>query len=100
MPQGFTARTDHRFPRHDIGISGSDLYDLIDLYDLLDLYNLFDLYDLVRVSAWEPYILHDLGRVRWVGSVLHRQICPSQYTILAGQELDDSSVDRDLSVDD
>ena len=37
------------------------------------LYDLYDLYDLAHVAGWdEPYNLHDLGHVSWVGSVLYR----------------------------
>ena len=29
-----------------------------------------DLYDPAHIAGWEPYKLHDLGHVSWVGSVL------------------------------
>ena len=68
----FTHQTDHRFPlqhyssssRSDRqGRQSPDLYDLHDLYDLLPK---------AHVAGWEPYNLHDLGRVCWVGSVQYR----------------------------
>ena len=31
-----------------------------------------DLYHLAHAAGWEPYNLHDLGQVSWVGSVLDR----------------------------
>ena len=60
-----------------------DLYDLFSLRDLdlyqgryaSDLYDLYDLYDLAHVAGWEPYNLHCLGRVSWVGSVLTQTLC-------------------------
>ena len=36
-----------------------------------------DLYNLAHVRGWEPYHLHDLVHVSWVGSVLHI-CCTSQ----------------------
>ena len=45
-----------------------DLYDLFLLDDLDRL-----VYDLAHVAfVWEPYNLHDLAHVSWVGSVLYR----------------------------
>ena len=43
-----------------------------------DLYDLYDLYDLAHVAGWEPYNLHDLGHVSWVGIVLHRSCTTSR----------------------
>ena len=58
LPKGqlFHTSDRSRFPLHDI--QGKYIPDLYDLYDL---------YDLAHVAAWEPYNLHDLARVSWVG---------------------------------
>ena len=62
--------------------------------DLCDLYDLYDLYDLAHhVVGREPYNLHDLGHVSWVGSVLHRSCTTSRNGRLGS--IDD--LDRDLS---
>ena len=53
----FTRRTDRRCPFDDTDLSGEDLYGL------------------AHVIGWEPYDLHDLMHVSWVGSVLF--ICRS-----------------------
>ena len=54
------------------------MYDLYDLYDLhlpgrADLFPV--LYDLAHVAGWEPYSLHELANVSWVGSVLVCRSC-------------------------
>ena len=36
-----------------------------------------DLYDLAHVAGWEPFNLHDLAHVSWVGSVSHRSCTTS-----------------------
>ena len=36
-----------------------------------DLYDLYDLHDLAHVAGWEPYHLHGLGHVSWVGYVFY-----------------------------
>ena len=41
---------------------------------MFDLYDLYDLYDLAHVAGWEPYILHGLAHVSWVGAVLYMLI--------------------------
>ena len=33
--------------------------------------SIHDLYDLAHVAGWEPYNLHDLAHLSWVGSVLY-----------------------------
>ncbi|CAN0557913.1 unnamed protein product [Laminaria digitata] len=58
-------RTDHRFPLHDLDISGQ-------------IYLFTDLYDLAHVARWGVYNLHDLGHVSWVGSVRYRSCTTSQ----------------------
>ena len=42
-----------------------------------DVYDLYDLYDLAHAAGWEPYSLHYLARVSWVGSVLYRSCTTS-----------------------
>ena len=45
---------------------------------MYDLYDQYDLYDLAQLAGWEPYIVHDLEHVSWVGSVLYRS-CTTSY---------------------
>ena len=45
-----------------------------------------DLYDLAHVTGWDPYSLHDLGHVSWVGSVLYRS-CTSSHNGKLGSRL-------------
>ena len=80
-----------------------DLYDLHDLYDLFQLHDLdlpgkadrlSILCDLAHVAGWEPYNLHDLARVSWVGLV-HYTDAAQQALTTAGEELDD--IDHGLS---
>ena len=48
---------------HDLDLPGrADRYNP----DLYDQYDLYDLYALAHVAGWEPYGLHDLGRVSWI----------------------------------
>ena len=80
--------------------------DLCDLHDLYDLFQLHDLdlpgkadrlsilCDLAHVAGWEPYNLHDLARVSWVGLV-HYTDAAQQALTTAGEELDD--IDHELS---
>ena len=43
--------------------------------------DLYDLYDLAHDGGWEPYNLHDLGRIFWVGYVLVLNIsCTTSHT--------------------
>ena len=56
------------------------------------MYDLYDLYDLAHVVGWEPYNLHDLGHVSWVGSVLNRS-CTTSHNGRLGYGPDDL-VDR------
>ena len=79
----FTPRTDNRFLLHDLDISKH-----LDLFPIL--------YDLAHVAGWEPYNLHDLGRVSWVGSVPYTD--PAQSLATAGEELDYLDDLSDLSV--
>ena len=64
-PSRTTQRTDHRF-----SLDGLDLPGRADRY-------IPDLYDLAHVSPWEPYNLHDLGKVFWIGSVPYRSCTTS-----------------------
>ena len=59
-----------------------------------DLYDLYDLYDLAHVAGLEPYNLHDLAQVSWVGYVLHRS-CTTSHNGRLGSTW--SIIDRDLS---
>ena len=58
------------------------------------MYDLYDLYRLAHVAGCQPYYLHHLGHVSWVGSVLHRS-CITSHNGRAGSR--SSTVDRDLS---
>ena len=44
-----------------------------------DLHDLYDLYELAHVAGWEPYNLHDLANISWVGSVLYTD--PAQHLV-------------------
>ena len=52
---------------------------MYDLYDLYDMYDVYDLYDLAYVAGWEPYDVHGLAHVSWVGHVF-AQILHNIYT--------------------
>ena len=69
--ESFKPRVDHRLiATWWFSSFGADRY-------IPDLYDLYDLYDLAHVAGWEPYNLHDLGHVSWVGSVLYRSCTTS-----------------------
>ena len=53
------------------------------------------MYDLAHVAGWDPYSLHDLAHVSWVGSVLHRYTYVAPSLTTAGEELD--YIDQHLS---
>ena len=36
------------------------------------------IYSIAHVSGWQPYNLHDLGHISWVGSVLYRSCTTSR----------------------
>ena len=39
---------------------------------MYEMYDLYDLCDLAHGGGWEPFSLHDLPHVSWVGSVVYR----------------------------
>ena len=66
------------FSIHDVDVQGRYMHDV---------------YDLAHVAGWEPYNLHDLGHVSWVGRGRHRSCTASHYGRLDLHDV----VDRGIS---